>query len=525
MINMTMENKYIISYDLGTTASKTVLFDLKLNTVYQIKKSYPITYPKEGWAEQDPEDFWNAVKSSTGEILQKTNVNKEDIIALTFDCQMNCTIPIDQEGIPLMRCISWLDTRASSITRKFTRGLIKIAGFGLRKLLMFIKVTGGAPGINGKDPISHILWIKDHQPEIYDRTYKFLSVKDFVIFRCTKNAITSRDLGHTSWMMDSNLGQFIWSDKILNKFKIDKEKLPEIKRSVEKAGLLTKDSAFSLGLKEGIPVFVGSGDLTSAAIGSGAILGNQLIVCLGTADWVAAHTSERLKDLIHYTGSISSAQDNYLCISKQETGSACFDWYVKEMFKDKLEAYKGDFKQLYKYLDSIVTESTVGAKNLIFTPWMFGERSPLNNANVRAGFYNLSLNHTREDLLRAVYEGVGYNIKWALKIVEKLVGKSQTINFIGGGANSEIWCQILADILERDIVQMMEPDLAGAKGSTIVSLVGMELIKSFSDAIPLIKIKKEFRPNPENTVIYRKLFEEYMKIYKRNKKMFNILNK
>jgi len=520
-----MENKYILSYDLGTTASKAVLFDLKLNTVYQIKKSYPISYPKEGWAEQNPEDFWNAVTSSTVEILQKTNVNKEDIVALTFDCQMNCTIPIDHEGDPLMKCISWLDTRASSVTKKFTRGLIKIAGFGLRKLLMFIKVTGGAPGVNGKDPISHILWIKEHEPDIYEKTYKFLSVKDFVIFRCTKNAVTSRDLGHTSWMMDSNLGIFNWSDRILNHFKIDKEKLPEIKRSVETAGKLTKDAASKLGLNEGIPIFVGSGDLTSAAIGSGAILDNQLIICLGTADWVAAHTPERLKDLLHYTGSISSSQDNYLCISKQETGSACFDWIVKEMFKDKVNEFEGKLEQLYNYLDSTVQKSPVGAKNLIFTPWMFGERSPLNDPDVRAGFYNLSLNHTREDLLRATFEGVGYNIKWALNIVEKLVGRSQKINFIGGGAKSEIWCQIIANILERDIVQMMEPDLVGARGSAIVSLVGMDLLKSFSDAIPLIKIRKEFKPNPDNAVIYRKLFSEFMKIYKSNKKMFKILNK
>ncbi|MFW9952657.1 MAG: FGGY-family carbohydrate kinase, partial [Candidatus Thorarchaeota archaeon] len=322
----------------------------------------------------------------------------------------------------------------------------------------------------------------------------------------------------------SNLDKFIWSDKILNKFKIDKEKLPEIKQSVEKVGMLTKDAALQLGLKEEIPIFVGSGDLTSAAIGSGAILENQVIICLGTSDWVAAHTSERLKDLIHYTGSISSSQDNYLCISKQETGSACFDWLLKEMFKDKLKEFNGDFGALYSYLDSIVAKTPAGSNNLIFTPWMFGERSPLNDPEVRAGFYNLSLNHTREDLLRAVYEGVGYNIKWALIIVEKLVGKSEKIHFIGGGANSEIWCQILSDILERDIIQMENPDLAAAKGSTVVSLIGLGQLKAFSDAIPLIKVRKEFKPNPDNSVIHQKLFGEYMKIYKRNKQMFKSLN-
>jgi len=519
-----MVNQYILAHDLGTTGNKAVLFDLKLNAIHYEKVSYPIYYPNEGWAEQEPEDFWNAVKKSTNEIIKNANINKQDIIAMVFDCQMNCTIPINQEGNALMRCISWLDTRASIVTRKFTKGLIKIAGFGLRKLLLFIKVTGGAPGVNGKDPISHILWIKEHEPEAYEKTYKFLSVKDFVIYKCTKKAVTSRDLGHTSWMMDSNPEKFRWSDKILKKFKIDIEKLPEIRRSVEKAGDLTRDAAQLLGLVEGIPIFVGSGDLTSAAIGSGAILDNQPIICLGTSDWVAAHTSERLKDLIHYTGSISSAQDNYLCISKQETGAACLDWIVNQMFKDKVEEYKGDLKGLYEYLNSMVKSSPVGAKSLIFTPWMFGERSPLNDPKVRAGFYNLSLNHTREDLLRAIYEGVGYNIKWALRIIEKLVGETKTINLIGGGANSEIWCQILSDILDRKIVQLSEPDLAGAKGSAIISMVGLGLFKSFSEAIPLIKIRKEYKPNSNTTETYQKLFAEYMKVYKRNKPMFEKLN-
>jgi xylulokinase len=264
--------------------------------------------------------------------------------------------------------------------------------------------------------------------------------------------------------------------------------------------------------------------LTSAAIGSGAILDNQPIICLGTSDWVAAHTSERLKDLIHYTGSISSAQDNYLCISKQETGAACLDWIVNQMFRDKVEEYKGDLKGLYEYLNLKVKSSPIGAKNLIFTPWMFGERSPLNDPKVRAGFYNLSLNHAREDLLRAIYEGVGYNIKWALQIIEKLVGKTDMINVIGGGANSEIWCQILSDILDRKIVQLSEPDLAGAKGSAIISMVGLNILKSFSEAIPLIKIKKEFIPNPNTTEIYQKLFAEYIKVYKRNKHLFDHLN-
>ncbi|MFX1419396.1 MAG: FGGY-family carbohydrate kinase, partial [Promethearchaeota archaeon] len=419
---------------------------------------------------------------------------------------------------------SWLDTRAAPITSKFSKGIIKISGYGLRTILMFLKITGGAPGLNGKDPISHILWIKENQPEIYKKTHKFLNVKDYIIYRCTKNAVTSRDLGNTSWMMDSNPGKFEWSDKILNKFKIDEEKLPQIKKSTEIAGELTIEASEELNLKKGIPIFVGSGDITSAALGSGGILDNQLIICLGTSDWVAAHTSKRVKDLSHYTGCISSSQENYLCISKQETGATCLDWILQQAYRTELEKFKGNSDELYLYLDSLMDKTEVGSKNLIYTPWMFGERSPINDPNVRGGFYNLSLEHTRDDLLRSVYEGVAYNIKWALIFVEKLVGKSNEINCIGGGVKSDVWCQILADILERKIVQMENPELAAAKGSAIISMVGLGILKHFSDAIPLIKVKKVFIPNKDNRDIYQKLFNEYVNIYKRNKTMFRNLN-
>ncbi len=519
-----MEGKYILTHDLGTSGNKAVLFNLNLDVISQIKVDYPLYYPKPGWAEQNPEDYWDAVKESTHTLIQQNNIDPDEIITLALDCQMNCTVPIDNNGNPLMNCINWLDTRAAPLTRKFSKGIIKISGYGLKNILMFLKITGGAPGFNGKDPISHILWIKENKPEIYEKVYKFLSVKDFVIYKCTKNAVTSRDLGHTSWMMNTNPGIFEWSDKILRKFKIDRMKLPEIKKSTEIAGELTTEASKELGLKSGIPVFVSSGDLTSTALGSGGILDNKLIVCIGTADWVAAHTSKRLIDIAHYAGSISSSQDNYLCISKQETGGKCLDWSVQQLFRNEKDGFKGSSNEFYSYLDSIVEKTEVGSKNLIFTPWMFGERSPINNPNVRGGFYNLSLEHTRDDLLRSVYEGVAYNIKWALVYIEKLIGKSDEINCIGGGAKSDVWCQILSDILERKIVQMEEPDLAAAKGSALISMVGLGILNGFSDAVPLIKVKKRFTPNLENKKIYDRLFNEFISIYKRNKQMFKNLN-
>ena len=523
-----MNGKYIFTYDLGTSGCKAAIFDTKLKLIAKVSEIYPIYYPKEGCAEQEAEDYWQSVIKSTKYLIQETGIKPEEILGIVYDSQANCTVPIDNKGNPLMRCINWLDVRAASITSLYTKGLIKISGYGLRKLLMFLKITGGAPGLNGKDPISHIIWIKLNEPDIYEKAYKFLSVKDYVVFKSTNVATISRGLAHTTWMMDTNPGMFEWSEKILKKFKIDKEKLPEIKDASQIVGNLTAKAANDLGLElspdHPIPVILGSADLISSAIGSGALVENQIHISLGTADWVAAHTYERLRDIMNYTGAISSIRGRYLCISKQETGTVCLDWVINQLFKYELEIYKENMEELYQILDEKVRSTPAGSNNLIFTPWMFGERSPLNDPQVRGGFYNLSLDQSRKDVLRATYEGIAYNIRWALQVVEKLVGKSTTINIIGGGAKSDIWCQILADVLQRKINQMEDPNLGSAKGSATIALLGLGLIEDLSDAIPLIKINKTYEPNLENKQIYDTLFKEFMKIYKRNKKMFKSLN-
>jgi len=514
----------ILTYDLGTTGNKAALFDEKLNLVHKTNFEYPIFYPKKGWAEQDAEDYWNSVIQSTKILLEETSFESSDVKGLVFDCQMNCTIPINKEGEALMRAISWLDTRAANITKKFRKGFIKISGFGIKSLLRFIKITGGAPGINGKDPISHILWLKEHKPELYQSTFRFLSVKDFVIFKCTKNAIISRDLANTSWLMDTNPEVLNWSKKLLNMLQIDEDKLPQIKKSTEIAGRLTEEAAKILGLKKDLPVIVGSGDISAAAIGSGAIAENKIHICLGTADWMAAHISERKKDLIHYMGSICSAQDMYLCLAKQETGAACLEWFKNQVCKKEIEEFGKESDEMYQFLDSLLESTEAGSKNLIFAPWLYGERCPLNDSNVRGGFYNLSLDHTRAEMFRAIYEGVAFNLRWAMNYMEKLVGKSERINTIGGGANSDIWCQILADVLNRDILKMKEPHLGSARGSAIIAMVGLGLIDNFNDAIPLIEVEKTFHPNPSNQNTYDLLFNEFIQLYKNNKRLFENLN-
>jgi xylulokinase len=513
-----MKEKYILAHDVGTSGNKAILVRMN-NTIVGSKTSeYCVHHPERGCAEQSPSDWWNAVVTTTRDLLDSTGTKPSDIVGLVFSAQMAGTLPVDDEGEALMPCMIWLDTRAAEQAKKIWSGIIKVSGYSVFTLMRFLRITGGAPGLAGKDGISKMLWLKENEPDIYSKAFKFLDSKDYLLYKCTGNFVTSRDNANITWLMDTRTERLCWSDSILRKYGIHGEKLPEIKKSTELAGRLTAEAAEDLGLSPGTPVVVGAGDITSAAIGSGAVTENQIHAYVGTSSWVACHTSRRKKDIRHYVGSICSANpDMYLCIAEQETAGACLDWVKAQMFKEKVE-------EVYELFDHMAANAEPGSRGLIFTPWLFGERAPVDNPTIRGGFHNLSLDHSSGHIVRAVLEGVAFNMKWALDCLEKLTQRADAINIIGGGALSRTWCQIFADVLNRRMKQVCDPKEAGAKGAAIIAEVALGHMKRLEDAERLVRIDGVFEPNPENAKLYEGIFEEFKNIYKNNHKMCRRLN-
>lgn len=515
-----MKERYIIAHDTGTASNKAVLLNLKGEIVAHASAYYPVYYPRKGWAEQLPSDWWAAVTKTTRETIEKADVDPSDVTAIIFTTQMSGTLPVNSNGEPLKPCMIWLDTRAKEQAKKMSTGLIKVAGYSLFTLLTFLRITGGIYGHVGKDPICKILWLKEREPKTYDETYKFLDCKDYLVYKCTGNFVTSRDCANIWWMMDTRMGKFDWSDTILKKYGISRAKLPEIKKATDIAGKLTGEAASEMGLCEGTPVIVGAGDVASAAIGSGAIKEGKIHAYIGTSGWLGCHLSERKKDLFHYIGSICSANPSmYLCVAEQETAGACLEWLKNNVFKEGQS--QGD---IYQVFEETAAKISPGANGLIFTPWLFGERAPLDDPTVRGGFYNLSLEHSRDHMVRAVLEGVALNLKWALVYMEKLAGKAENIKIVGGGALSNIWCQILADVLNRNINRVYDPQEAGAKGAAIIAMIALGHLKTFNDAENLVKVEAVFKPDPKNVAVYEEIFKEFKGIYKNNKAMYRRLN-
>ena len=338
--------KKFMAYDLGTTSTKAVLVSNDVEIIDSSVEDYKTYFPKPVYAEHDPQDWWRTLVKTTNDLLAKTSTNPSDIGAITFSSQMQGFLPVDKEGNPLMRCMIWLDGRGAEMLPSLWPWP-RVMGYNPYRLFRkFLRITGGSPGLAGKDIIPKFLWLKKNHPDIVEKTFKFLDVKDYVIYLLTGKMATSTDLATIWWLMDTRKGKTgnpvnEWSKSLCKTFKIDMDKLPDLKKPTDIIGPLTKPAAQQLGLPEGIPVINGAGDMTTAAIGSGAVLDGELHCQIGTSGWVAGHVSERKVDISHYTGCTGSAFADkfYLVTGHQEVAGSALEWVKNNIlyFKEELQ--------------------------------------------------------------------------------------------------------------------------------------------------------------------------------------------
>jgi xylulokinase len=528
-----MEDKNIVlAIDCGTTETKAVLVSPD-GYIDSSQASCHLTYPEKACVEQSPEEIANAIYDTSRSVLAANPDMAARLAGLVFTSQMTNTIPVDRQGKPLMNLLSWMDERAAHFTQEeMFRGLIKIEGYPITKLLRFLRITGGMPGKNGKDVICKIAWLKRHRPKIYEATHKFLDVKDYANFLATGNYVTSFDMAWITWLMDTrnkDQGRWHWSETIHRMFGLDPAKMAELRASTAITGTVTKEFSARTGVPEGLPVVNGSGDLLTSAIGSGAIGMGDLHVNIGTAGWVATHHPSIAIDTKHYLGTIASGMPNVLLlISKQETLGAALDWikgilYPGELVPDRSSA------EVYRALDAAAATAPPGSNNVVITPWLFGERSPINNPYLRGQIFNVGMDTTRADLCRAVMEGVAFNIRWGMEHVERLSAKkirpsTDDVRLIGGASKSAIWCQIFADVLQKPVLQMMNPQMACAQGAATIAMVALNIYRGFGDVDRMLKKGERFVPAPGTAQVYDRLYPLFQSLYTNNRKEFNRIN-
>jgi len=439
--------------------------------------------------------------------------------------QWGCTVAVGEDGQPLHNVISWLDSRGAPYIKKLVEGWINIEGYSISSLLQWIPKTGGGPTLAGKDPIAHILYIKNELPEVYKNTFKFLDSKDYMNLRLTGKFAASYDSIHLTWLTNSrDLDNIHYEKGLMKRAGIERSKLPDLIKSTDVLGPLSPDVAKAIGLSPEVKVMGGAGDLQAAAIGSGAVRDYEGHIYIGTSAFVICHVPFKKTDLFHSIASIPSANPKkYFVATEQDNAGGCLTF-----LKDNILLHGKSSKEAesitYRDLDRIAESVPPGSNNVLFTPWLFGERTPIEDHTVRGGFHNLSLNNNMDDMVRAVFEGVAFNSRWVLQYVEKFISrKMETLNMIGGGANSEIWCQIYADILNRNIRRVKDPIQGNARGAAFVASVGLGYMQ-FEDIPEHMEYAGVYKPRPENRKLYDKLFAEFVTLYKQNRKIYKRLN-
>lgn len=522
----------IISYDIGTTGVKTCLFKAG-ETIELLRSSfdgYPITTGKDGSAGQNPDDWWEAIVSTTREIIEPgTKVD-----GISFCSQMQSLVLVDKDGRHIRPSMSYMDQRATDIKKEILETGIKVSGMNLVKLLKSLYHTGAVAG-SVKDPVWKYLWVKKYEPDVFKKAYKWLDVKEAIIARMTGKFIMSEDSAFATLLYDIRSKEKIFNKEVMKMLGINPEHMPEIIACSDVAGTLLPSAAEELGLTEGIAVYAGGGDASLIGVGAGAILPGDSHVYMGTSGWVSTVTEKRLIDTNAMVASIVGAfEGRYNYFAELETARKCLEWVKDHLVLDEINAYieKKDickdeecvYTSLYEYLSEVMLRAKPGSDGVIFTPWLHGNRCPFEDSNARGIFFNLSLETGKTELIRAVVEGVCFHIRWFFEVQDKKLKSSEKVRFVGGGALSKTTSRILADSTGRTVITVKDPQNVGAVGAAIVALKGARPDISAEALAEKVKICNVFEPNPEYKAIYDRNYKVFKKLYFNNKALFADLN-
>ncbi len=521
-----MADKFIIGIDLGTSSVKVGVFSVCGEAFAWESEPLPLYLLPNGGAEQDPRDWWHAIQRATHRLLARAPVPREHIVALCATTTGAGTVPVDRAGQCLARAILWLDTRGAEYTRRIAGGIL--AGYNPLKLVRWLRLTGGAPFLSGKDGFGHQLYLKHERRDIYQQTYKFLDVVDYIDWCLTGKFVTTADAVVTRWVTDNrNPSRITYDDTLIRWSQIERDKYPDIVPSTHVLGSLLPSAADELGLPRTVQVVAGAFDIPAAAIGSGAAENYAAHLYIGTSSWLATHLPFKKTDLASAMASLPCALfDRFLLIATQEMAGGNLTWLRDNiLYRDDALGARHAPDDFFIALNAVAEQVPPGSRGVIYTPWLFGERAPVDDGWIRAGFHNLSLHNTRADMARAVMEGVAFNTRWLLAPFEKFCGRRMNpINMVGGGANSNLWCQIHADVLNRTIRQVKDPVLANARGAALIAALGLGYLR-VDEVSRCVAIQNEYHPNPANRALYDHLFAEFVELYKQNRKIHERLNR
>jgi xylulokinase len=501
---------YLMGIDLGTSACKTVIFDVDGKKVSMAQREYPVYHPQPTWAEQKPQDWWNAVVETVRESIKKAGVRGSEIAGLAVDSQREAVVPLSEKGEELYNSIIWLDSRTVPQTRKIQELM------GKRRVL---SVTGLV--INPVYSASKILWLKENAPEVYDKTECFLFPKDYITYRLTGEEAT--DYSMASRTMLFNIKTRTWSTEMCSTLGIAVEKLPPAKDSTAVVGEVSSKASQELGLARGLPVVNGGGDRPCECLGAGVTQPGSVNIGTGTGSAIevplsrpAIDTKGRIPCCSHV---IPDTWEYEIIVG---TTGASLRWF-RDTFgnEEKAQAQKLGLDP-YDLLTEKAEKTSPGADGLLFYPYLTGVYLPRFNEKARGIFFGINLSHQKGHFVRAILEGVAFQYLETFDLLSSLNVKVHELSMVGGETRSFLWNQIKADVSGKEI-RIPEVDDAAALGAALIAGTAVGQYSSLrSAAKEAVKTRSIFKPNPEHREIYAAAHRNYRTAYSHIEKGFAI---
>jgi xylulokinase len=515
--------RYVLAVDLGTGGPKVGLVSTRGEIAWWDHRLVATQWGPGGGATQDAEEWWRLVVECTRRGLAESDVEGDQIVAVAVTGQWASTVPVDETGVPVGDCVMWMDSRGRDLSRAVVAG--PVSGFDPIALATWVRRTGGAPSTNGDDPLGHLLFLEREQPDVARRARWYLEPVDYLSMRFTGIPAASHMSMTAAWITDNrHLDVLAYDPKLIERSGVAVAKLPPLVASGSIIGPVQRSVATELGISSGAQVVTGLPDLHCSTIGSGFVNPYETHVSIGTTGWIGCPLPKKKTDVIRQLAAVPGlgrlGGAPYLLGNNQESAGRCLQW-----FRDTVAGGTGDARPSYDEITEHAATAPAGSHGVVFTPWLAGERSPVDDRTARGGFHNVSVGTSSADLARSVLEGVAFNTRWLLTAAEHFSGRRlEPLRLVGGGAQSELWCRIVADVCDRTVERVADPLLCGLRGAALAAAMAIGDVDR-DELRGLVPLDGTFRPDPSNRTVYDRLYAEFPRLYRSQRRMFHRLNR
>ncbi|AZB44820.1 gluconokinase [Bacillus sp. FJAT-42376] len=488
----------MMGVDIGTTSTKAVLFDENGTVISKCNTGYPLYTEAPGEAEQDPEEIFQAAVRSIREAVKDAGVSKEEIRFVSFSSAMHSLIVMDSSNKPITRSITWADQRSEAWTKK-----LKKEWNGHE-----IYLRTGTP-IHPMSPLSKIIWLREDKPELFMRASKFISIKEYVFFRLFGKYIIDHSIASATGLF--NLANRNWDTEALEIAGISSDQLPELVPTTFQLKGLNPEFASELGLQADTPFIAGASDGVLSNLGVNAIDPGVAALTIGTSGAIRAVTDRPVTDPKGRIFCYALTEEHWVIGGAVNNGGMIFQWLKDELCQSEAEAAEKLGQDPYTYLTGIAAKVRPGSEGLIFHPYLAGERAPIWNAHARGAFFGLGLHHKKDHMIRAVLEGINYNLYTVLLALKELIGIPKKVHATGGFAQSEFWRQLLTDILNQEVL-IPESYESSCLGAVILGMYALGEIDSLSEAKRFVSSNIRLLPDKESAQVYQELIPIYIRL-------------